>query len=489
LTRYHELKANLKLCNNDAAPQRGQPGYDPAYKYDLIYNCLLYNTNVLSAKADENQVVDETTWGHSGYGETKTGITGHLRNKKVSKGGQTVLIMDRNRFCHIRAYLHRSKIYDELFKEDKKGWTANGAYELKYLADKLTEMVDGEHGAVKKLFHLKPCFTADNFFQSDKSMEYLGEKGFGGIMTAARDCLPKDIKPKYLHKQKTDPKNKAAKIARFAQPIIAVKDATKNGNSYQRIHISFQSTSSYNISTVNALNEVYNFVELRERGKGASKRHWVIEMNHRRRVYVSTYNGIDVLDHLIKNAGLFYQTWKYWHVPKNHALAIAIAVAYDMYSLECAEGLLDTDWKVDEPVGSWEFQNILAKQMLAYSPKKCVYPGDEKVRANTSVPWVQQVTTSAPDREGHITRTQLQQLTSGADSRGCGDLDKLCSHLDSAVRVPKGRMCAYCGVKAYHACGICAWKMVSRWHSISIQKEVTSLICVSSTFIMAIRLD
>jgi hypothetical protein len=363
--------------------------------------------------------------------------------------------MDRNRF-RIRAYLHRSKIYDELFKEDKKGWTANGPYELKYLADKLNEMVDGERGAVKKLFRMKPCITADNFFQSDKSMEYLGEKGFGGIMTAARDCLPKDIKPQYLHKLKTDPKNKAAKIARFAQPIIAVKDvSTKNGYSYQRIHISFQSTSSCNISTVNALNDVYNFVELRERGKGVSKRYWVIEMNHGRRVYLSTYNGIDVLDHLIKNARLFYQTWKYWHAPKNHALAIAIAVAYDMY-LECAEGRLDEDWKVDEPVGSWEFQNILAKQMLGYSPKKCVYPGDEKVRANTSIPRVQRVTTTgSPDREGQITRTQLQQLISGEDSRGCGDLDKLCSHLDSAVRVPKGRMCAYCGVKAYHACGIC----------------------------------
>lgn len=44
-------------------------------------------------------------------------------------------------------------------------------------------------------------------------MQYLGEKGFGRIMTAARDCLPKDIKPQYLHKLKTDPKNKAAKIA------------------------------------------------------------------------------------------------------------------------------------------------------------------------------------------------------------------------------------------------------------------------------------
>jgi len=243
---------------------------------DLIYKVLVHNTNALTKKADENQTIDESTWSHSGYGESKTGI-------------------------------NRNKIYDELYADKKReGWTANGPYELKHLADKLEKMVVGENSTDKKLFEKKPCITADNFFQ---------------------------------YKLKTDPKNKQAKIARFAQPIIAVKDVEKDGKKYQRVHVSFQSTSSCNISTVNALNEVYNFVELRERGKGISKRLWVIEMNHARRTYLSTYNGIDVLDHLIKNARLFYQTWKYWHAPKNHALAIVLAVAYDMY-LEVAEGNL-----------------------------------------------------------------------------------------------------------------------------------------------------
>ena len=92
LTRFYKLKRNLKLCNNDTVPKRNDAGYNPAYKYNLIYKRLVHNTNVISKKADENQVVDETTWGHSGYGESGTGITGHLQNKKVSKGGQTVLL-------------------------------------------------------------------------------------------------------------------------------------------------------------------------------------------------------------------------------------------------------------------------------------------------------------------------------------------------------------------------------------------------------------
>jgi hypothetical protein len=29
ITRYGELKRNLKLCNNDVCPKRGEPEYDP----------------------------------------------------------------------------------------------------------------------------------------------------------------------------------------------------------------------------------------------------------------------------------------------------------------------------------------------------------------------------------------------------------------------------------------------------------------------------
>jgi hypothetical protein len=110
-------------------------------------------------------------------------------------------------------------------------------------------------------------------------------------------------------------------------------------------------------------------------------------MNHARRVYLSAYNGIDVLDHLIKNARLYYRTWKYWHAPKNHALVIAIAItcAYDIY-LECAEGNLKAEWKIEKPISSWEFQCKLGKQALTYLPRKCLYPGDANLRSSTVVP-------------------------------------------------------------------------------------------------------
>ena len=34
LTRWLEIKRAYKLCDNDTAIKRGDPGYDPAYKYD-----------------------------------------------------------------------------------------------------------------------------------------------------------------------------------------------------------------------------------------------------------------------------------------------------------------------------------------------------------------------------------------------------------------------------------------------------------------------
>ena len=70
-------------------------------------------------------------------------------------------------------------------------------------------------------------------------------------------------------------------------------------------------------------------------------------MNDGRRLYLSTYFRIDVADHLLKNAAIFYRTWKYWHAPKNHAFAMIIVLVYDIY-LECAEGEINREWMVDE---------------------------------------------------------------------------------------------------------------------------------------------
>jgi hypothetical protein len=65
--------------------------YDPCVKYDFIFKCLIHNMNYVTLRDDLDGTIDETTWGFGGYcGEAG----GRLRDKKVSKGGQTTMFYD-----------------------------------------------------------------------------------------------------------------------------------------------------------------------------------------------------------------------------------------------------------------------------------------------------------------------------------------------------------------------------------------------------------
>ena len=444
LTRFGQLKRSFKLCHNNSEKKRGEEGYNPAYKYDLIYKAMVNNTKVITKYADENQTVDETTWGHAGYGEAGSGLTGRLMNKKVNKGGQTTIMSDSRRF-RPRAYIHRHKLHDRL------NTTRWGCTELKHmLIDIEQQVVDprNNNNGQKQIFKTKPTICADNFFFDDKMNDWIGENGFSSIGTQARNCLPAGVEKKYLHIEKHPAGCKYSKVARFTQPIIAVKD----GQGYQRVHVSFQSTSSANISTVNCLNECKLFVEIRERGKGENKRCWGIEMNDARRLYLSTYFRIDVTDHLLMNAAIFYRVWKYWHAPKNHCLALVIVLAYDLY-IECCEGKIELGWKIEKPVDYHTFREKLAKQLLSYSPLNHKYPGDEKMRANTSKPRAKR---AASKTTGEITLRQIKKAkTRYSTSRLCGDLGKLCLHVGSKQTVKKPLVCYWCGSNTYIVCTKC----------------------------------
>ena len=226
------------------------------------------------------------------------------------------------------------------------------------------ELVVGQPnpGNKQQIFSEKPHSTWDNFFSGDNIMDWLGRNGFGATMTCRRDRLPVAVSGHYMHKKKTLT-DLRSRVARFHEPVVMVKDVPEeepgSGNGYQRIHTSFQSTSSCNISMVNALNRCSLFVRRKGWGVGDNKRCWEIEMNDARDLYLRSYYRIDCMDHLIKNAKIFYRSWKYWHAPMRHGKAMAIVVAYDMY-LEVCEGKLDDDWKVEQPVDFWRFRELLS---------------------------------------------------------------------------------------------------------------------------------
>jgi hypothetical protein len=88
-------------------------------------------------------------------------------------------------------------------------------------------------------------------------MNYLGERGYKTTMTCRCDQLPEGI-PKYaFHYLKGIKVDHRTRVARFEQPIVAVKHVKQKEGSekknYTRTHVSFQSTGGTNISLVNAL--------------------------------------------------------------------------------------------------------------------------------------------------------------------------------------------------------------------------------------------
>jgi hypothetical protein len=480
--RWLQIKRVIKLCNNETAPKRGEPGYDPAYKYDMIYKVLIDNLNAITEEAELDLSGDETTWGHGGFGEAGSGLIGRILNKPgVTKGGQIVMISDVHRI-RPRAYMHRHKLHVK-----PPGWTQQGPYEVKSLLETLNGLVQGEPAADgrRQIFKKKPHSTWDNFFSGDQICDHAGANGFGMTMTCRRDRLPNGIPAENMCKKKTS--NEARpKAARFNQPINLVKivppDEAANRKGYVRVHTTFQSTSSCNISTVNALNECGMYVRKRERGRGENKRCWGIEMNDARELYLGTYSRIDSIDHLIKNANIFYRSWKYWHSPMLHGKSLAVVVAYDLY-LEVAEGKLNPAWGIEEPLDFWTFREKLSIQMLEYSPTRKKYPGDAVMRASTQQSRRQRVAahdysvrrrvgrpsqagaavpvaaSAAATPSNGVTMAHLSRASSSRDSRLCGDLTRLKRHLDSIVTGKHhGKKCVVCGEVSYSTCKLCGDK-------------------------------
>ena len=50
-SRWMQIKRTVKLNMNSTCPKRGEPGYDPAYKFDFIYKTLVHNMNRISKHA------------------------------------------------------------------------------------------------------------------------------------------------------------------------------------------------------------------------------------------------------------------------------------------------------------------------------------------------------------------------------------------------------------------------------------------------------
>ena len=146
----------------------------------------------------------------------------------------------------------------------------------------------------------------DNHFSGDDVLRYLGEGGWKGTMTCRRDRLPKSVPRKYFNFIKAAPVNARSKVARFENPIVAVKhvkhqdsDTANDKKEYNLCHVSFQSTGGTNISTVCALLLVILYVQDCSKGRGQQKRTWGIEMNEAREIYLKNHSAVDKIDQML----------------------------------------------------------------------------------------------------------------------------------------------------------------------------------------------
>ena len=334
-------------------------------------------------------------------------------------------------------------------------------------------------------------------------MDYLGEKGFAATMTCQRNRLPKGVEDCFLHKEKTVPGCKVARVARFNKPITLVKTTTKMKEmpvipedgavlvvqptevTWTRVHVTFQSTSSTNLSTVNALNANQLFVRTKERGRGDGKRQWAIEMNEGRQLYLNSYGRVDTIDSLIKHCNMFYCSWKYWHACKLHVQALGLVAAYDMFLEVLQEGFAEFGFASKQEAKSQcfldfhQFRDKLSLQGLHYDPEDKRYPGDSGMRVctkkrkatalaggekrgrgrprlNTSVTPSPEGDDNVPDPviEGKVTLKQLNHAKR-ALGRLCLDVTKLLVHKSSVVAVKYPLRCRYCGDKCYSRCTVC----------------------------------
>ena len=94
-SQFLAIKQVIKLNDNSVDAKHRQPGYNPAYKFDLIYCVIINNINTMMQSAELDLCGNETTWEHGGFGPAGTGLTRQILGKPgKSKCGQIDLVCD-----------------------------------------------------------------------------------------------------------------------------------------------------------------------------------------------------------------------------------------------------------------------------------------------------------------------------------------------------------------------------------------------------------
>jgi hypothetical protein len=185
--RWRQIKGYFKLSVGLLEKPRGTTGYDPCVKYDYIWRCLVHNMNYVTAQADLDCTIDETTWGFSGY-SGKAGS--RLKNKPSPATRPTGFQQQGPAEVH---YLCKEVI------QMLQGPSANNNEMRVTMCNQMT--VKEYFVPKKKIYKKLPHIVADNHFSGENVMQYIGSKGFGITATCQRDRFLPGLK-EFLHHEK-----------------------------------------------------------------------------------------------------------------------------------------------------------------------------------------------------------------------------------------------------------------------------------------------
>ena len=460
--RWIDIKTCMKQNVYFQEKKRDDEGYDPTQKYRLIWDVICHNMNQMILVGGLDLTGDETSWPNSSYADVHSNLIG----KKTDKGGQHVLLLDARR-RYMYAWTPRHSFFPK-----NKDFTALGPAEIVRLVEIIEPLMVGAHkeegDTRRQIFHEPVHITMDNYFSGDNILKYLGERGYKATMTCRRDRLPEGVPKTAFHFMKGVKVDHRTRVARFEQPVVAVKHVTHPTGSgkkdYTLTHVSFQSTGGTNISSVNALSENVLYVKERKKGRGEQQRRWAIEMCNARDLYLKNYSAVDKIDQALINWRVTYRSWRWWHAPMRHGKAIAMSMAYQIY-LQCAEGGVDPEWKV-RPVSGPMFKHKMSLQMVTYKAKNLRYPGDEKMRGSTQTgkryrgtndDGVAIVTLDNNTKRVHYDKYLDMKMPKERlkKSRLCSDnMTLLKEHINSMVCKHKAK-CQYCGKLTFMVCTLC----------------------------------
>ncbi len=97
------------------------------------------------------------------------------------------------------------------------------------------------------------------------------------------------------------------------------------------------------------------------------------------------HSTVDKTNEMIKEWGISYTSFCWWHAPKNHGLTIAMSMAFKIYNL-CAEGVVYNKLNLDNTIDSLEFRHVLKCQMCEYYAKKQQCTGIELLQNTAHLP-------------------------------------------------------------------------------------------------------